>query len=292
MAYTHTVLSINSNIDVVDKYKELIELVTDKDSLYIRAREVVNALKQDNLVTNGDEGNAIMQVVAQLSGSATTSAINGAIQWGIAEKDVAFKKEELEYKIDQMKLDAQTSEFNRDLAEANKHYIQAKTKREMGDVTLVNGDVTALSDDGKYYYENRLLNKEYDIKIKQENQIESQTNQIYAQIHKLVADTYVNHGMFTGYTITNTGITGASKQVIPDITLSEMNKRVAAEQAKGYALNAYGTAASSSSGMIGTLIAAEIPNLDITPYLSSWKASIDKLNAVTAPNFSQSALSL
>jgi len=63
-----------------------------------------------------------------------------------------------------------------------------------------------------------LLNKEYDIKIKQENQIESQTNQIYAQIHKLVADTYVNHGMFTGYTITNTGITGASKQVIPDIT--------------------------------------------------------------------------
>ena len=270
----------------------MIELVTDKDSLYIRAREVVNALKQDNLVTNGDEGNAIMQVVAQLSGSATTSAINGAIQWGIAEKDVAFKKEELEYKIDQMKLDAQTSEFNRDLAEANKHYIQAKTKREMGDVTLVNGDVTALSDAGKYYYENRLLNKEYDIKIKQENQIESQTNQIYAQIHKLVADTYVNHGMFTGYTITNTGITGASKQVIPDITLSEMNKRVAAEQAKGYALNAYGTAASSSSGMIGTLIAAEIPGLDITPYLTAWKSSIDKLNAVTAPNFSQSALSL
>ena len=103
MSYTHTVLSINSNIDVVDKYKELIELVTDKDSLYIRAREVVNALKQDNLVTNGDEGNAIMQVVAQLSGSATTSAINGAIQWGIAEKDVAFKKEELEYKISVMK---------------------------------------------------------------------------------------------------------------------------------------------------------------------------------------------
>lgn len=292
MAYTHTVLSINSNIDVIDKYKELIELVTDKDSLYIRAREVVNALKQDNLVTNGDEGNAIMQVVAQLSGSATTSAINGAIQWGIAEKNVAFQKEELEYKIDQMKLDAQTSEFNRDLAEANKHYLQAKTKREMGDITLVNGDVSALSDAGKYYYENRLLDKEHDIKIKQENQIEGQTNQIYAQIHKLVADTYVNHGMFTGYTITNTGITGASKQAIPDITLSEMNKRVAAEQAKGYALNAYGTAASSSSGMIGTLIAAEIPSLDITPYLNSWKASIDKLNGVTAPNFSQSSLSL
>lgn len=292
MAYTHTVLSINSNIDVIDKYKELIELVTDKDSLYIRAREVVNALKQDNLVTNGDEGNAIMQVVAQLSGSATTSAINGAIQWGIAEKNVAFQKEELEYKIDQMKLDAQTSEFNRDLAEANKHYLQAKTKREMGNVTIVDGDVTALSDDGKYYYENRLLNKEHDIKLKQESQIEGQTNQIYAQIHKLVADTYVNHGMFTGYTISNNGITGASKQVIPDITLSEMNKRVAAEQAKGYALNAYGTAASSSSGMIGTLIAAEIPNLNITPYLAAWKASIDKLNAVTAPNFSQSALSL
>lgn len=41
MAYTHTVLSIDSNIDVIDKYKELIELVTDKDSLYIRARKEV-----------------------------------------------------------------------------------------------------------------------------------------------------------------------------------------------------------------------------------------------------------
>ena len=44
--------------------------------------------------------------------------------------------------------------------------------------------------------------------------------------------------------------------------------------------------------MIGTLIAAEIPGLDITPYLTAWKSSIDKLNAVTAPNFSQSALPL
>ena len=41
MSYAHTNLSIESNLDIVSKYKELVELTSDGDSLYVRAREVV-----------------------------------------------------------------------------------------------------------------------------------------------------------------------------------------------------------------------------------------------------------
>ena len=202
------------------------------------------------------------------------------------------KKEELEYKIDQYKLEAQKLEFDRDIAEANKTYAQAKTIREMGTPTIVNGDVTMLTDSGKVYYEIEALKKDTEAKTAQIQSFEAQTKQTHAQVHKLVADTYVNHGMFTGYTISANGITGTSQIPTAYVTLSDMNRRVAAEQCKGYALNAYGTAASGSSGMIGTLIAAEIPNLDMTQYLTAWKTSIDKLNQAVLPSITQSALSI
>ena len=191
-----------------------------------------------------------------------------------------------------MKIEAQKTEFDRDIAEANKTYAQAKTIREMGTPTIINGDVVSLNDSGKMYWETQLLQKDMSVKTEQIEQLKSNTTQVNAQVHKLIADTYVNHGMFTGYTITDSGINGASKIVDSYITLSEMNRRVAAEQCKGYALNAYGTAASGSSGMIGTLIAAEIPNLDMTPYLTAWKTSIDKLNNAVLPSIAQSALSI
>ena len=292
MAYSHTRLSIDASLDIVGKYQELIDVTSNGESLYIRAREVIRALKEDNMLTNGDEGTAISQIVAQLAGAGMSSAISGALQWASAEKEIAFKKEELEYKIDQYKLEAQKTEFDRDIAEANKTYAQAKTIREMGTPTIVNGDVTMLADTGKMYWETQLLQKDMSVKTEQIEQLKSNTTQVNAQVHKLIADTYVNHGMFTGYTVNANGITGTSSIPTSYVTLSEMNRRVAAEQAKGYTLNAYGTAASSSAGMIGTLIAAEVPNLDMTPYLSAWKTSIDKLNGITIPAFTQSALSL
>lgn len=290
MSYAHTSLSIESKLDIVGKYKELVDVTSNGDSLYIRAREVIRALKEDNMLTNGDEGTAISQIVAQLAGAGMSSAISGALQWAQAEKDIAFKKEELEYKIDQYKLEAQKTEFDRDIAEANKTYAQAKTIREMGTPTIVNGDVVMLTDTGKMYWETQLLQKDMSVKTEQIEQLKSNTSQINAQVHKLVADTYVNHGMYAGYTITESGITGTQKLNTGHVTLSEMNRVVAGEQAKGYVLNAYSNAASSSAGMIGTLVAAEIPGLDPTQYLETWKSAVDKLNNLVVPTITPSSI--
>jgi len=281
MAFTHTVISIDTSIDVKSKYKELIDLSADKDSLYIRAREIVEALKQDNLITSGDEGAIIAQTISQLSSSASSAAMSIALQWGAKEKELILQKEETEYRIDALKLGNEKAEFDRDNSQATKIYTQAKTIREMGKPTLVNGDVASLQDYGVEYQ--RILGLEKDVQIKdvQKSNYAAQTKQVQAQVHKLVADTYVNHGMFTGYTISESGITGTSHQPQPYVTLSEMNKQVAKEQARGYAWNAWSNAASASAGMIGTLVAAEIANETlVNSAVSTWQTAVGKINSI------------
>ena len=281
MAFTHTVISIDTSIDVKSKYKELIDLSADKDSLYIRAREIVEALKQDNLITSGDEGAIIAQTISQLSSSASSAAMSIALQWGAKEKELILQKEETEYRIDALKLANEKAEFDRDNSQATKIYTQAKTIREMGKPTLINGDVASLQDYGVEYQ--RILGLEKDVQIKdvQKSNYAAQTKQVQAQVHKLVADTYVNHGMFTGYTISESGITGTSHQPQSYVTLSEMNRQVAKEQARGYAWNAWSNAASASAGMIGTLVAAEIANETlVNSAVSTWQDAVKKINDI------------
>ena len=289
---TTTVISLDTSMDVISKYKQLVEASANGESLYVRAREVIKALKEDNLITNGDEGAAIAQVVAQLSGSASSQAMSTALAWESAEKELVLKKEELEKKIDLLKIETTKAECDADLAKVTKNAAEAKMIREYGaNIIYVNGSVATLPDEGRAYEEIKSM-KQSTLNAEATNYgIKAQTEQAYASIHKLVADTYVNHGMYSGYTVAENGITGTQKLSTGYVTLSEMNRVVAGEQAKGYVLNAYSNAASSSAGMIGTLVAAEIPGLDPTQYLQTWKSAVDKLNNLVVPTITPSSIS-
>ena len=289
---TTTVISLDTSMDVISKYKQLVEASANGESLYVRAREVIKALKEDNLITNGDEGAAIAQVVAQLSGSASSQAMSTALAWESAEKELVLKKEELEKKIDLLKIETTKAEYDVDLAKVTKNAAEAKMIREYGaNIIYVNGSVATLPDEGRAYEEIKSM-KQSTLNAEATNYgIKAQTEQAYASIHKLVADTYVNHGMYSGYTVAENGITGTQKLSTGYVTLSEMNRVVAGEQAKGYVLNAYSNAASSSAGMIGTLVAAEIPGLDPTQYLQTWKSAVDKLNNLVVPTITPSSIS-
>lgn len=289
---TTTVISLDTSMDVISKYKQLVEASANGESLYVRAREVIKALKEDNLITNGDEGAAIAQVVAQLSGSASSQAMSTALAWESAEKEFVLKKEELEKKIDLLKLEATKAEYDIGLAKVTKNAAEAKMIREYGaNIVYVNGSVSTLPDEGRAYEEIKSM-KQSTLNAEATNYgIKAQTEQAHASIHKLVADTYVNHGMYSGYTVSENGITGTQKLNTGYVTLSEMNRVVAGEQAKGYVLNAYSNAASSSAGMIGTLVAAEIPGLNPTQYLQTWKSAVDKLNNLVVPIITPSSIS-
>lgn len=280
----NTVISLDTDIDLITKQRELVQEALGPDGAYIRLKETLEEYYDEGALKNPDVANAVGQALSNMAVSITAQAMNAALDWAAREKSLVLQKEELEYKIDLMKLEAEKAAFDRDTAEAAKIYTQAKTIREMGTPTIVNGDVASLPNEGSAYWQTEILKTEEELKELAKDQVDAQTKQVQAQVHKLVADTYVNHGMFTGYTINDNGIIGTTKQAQPDVTLSEMNKQVAAEQAKGYAWNAWSNAASSSAGMIGTVAAAELTNQTlIENALNTWNTSVTKLNQITAP---------
>jgi len=281
---THTVISVSTSLDVIEKYRELVQASLDGDSIYIRAKETVERLYDNSDMPENKKAEIIANTITSMATNISASSMQFALQWKSQEAELGLKKEELEYRIDQMKLEAAKTEQEVVSSEANKHLLQAKLIREYGNKTVnANGDVVLLDDSGLIYEQIRATVQDTANKALLSTQIVSQTEEVQARTHKLVADTYVNHGLFTGYTITDTGIAGATKVATGYVTLSDMNKEVAKEQAKGYAWNAWSNAASSSAGMIGTLIAAEIPDLDPTTYLNTWTTAVSKLNTVTEP---------
>jgi hypothetical protein len=145
---------------------------------------------------------------------------------------------------------------------------------------------TSLNTSGKEYAS--ILNIQADTanKSKQSEVLDANKSQTWAQTHKLIADTYVNHGVFTWTGVNANGVTGVSKASTGYTTLSDVQKQVAKQQALGYSMNAWGSAATSSAGMIGTLLAAEIPSMDaatIALYMNRWTTAVDKLNGSVAP---------
>lgn len=284
MAYTHTSISLETSLDVVGKQRELVAEALGPDSVYIRMKETLDEYFKDGSLKNPDIARAVGDTISSMAGAITSQTISTALAWVAKEKELVLQKEEMEYRIDALKLANEKAEFDRDTAEAMKIYTQAKTIREMGQPVIINGDVQSLPDSGKEYQELLNLGKDLEIKEVQKTNYAAQTKQVQAQVHKLVADTYINHGMFTGYTISESGIVNASMVPQSYVTLSDMNKQVAKEQARGYATNAWANAASSSAGMIGTLVAAEIDNQTlVNSTVALWQTSVNKLNDVVAP---------
>ena len=87
MYYTHTSLSVDTSIDVISKYQQLIESAADKDSLYIRAREVCRAMKESNMINSATEATIISQILTQLSGAIASGAMQTALSWANYERE-------------------------------------------------------------------------------------------------------------------------------------------------------------------------------------------------------------
>lgn len=275
-------LLVETDIDVISKQRELVTEALGENGVYLRLKDTLEELMDDGEVKGVDRAKLISETLASMTASITANSMSTALQWGTQEKELALKKEELEYQLDILKLQADKLEIDTDGSLADKQLKQAQLLRVYGTKTTdAEGNVTSLGDNGREYETIEGIKQDTANKKLQEPQIISQTEEVQARTHKLVADTYVNHGLFTGYTITDSGINGATKVATGYKTLSDMNKSVAVEQAKGYAWNAWANAASSGSSMIGTLIAAEIPDLDPTTYLNTWQTAVGKLNGVT-----------
>lgn len=277
----------NSSIDVVEKQRLLVEEALAPDGAYIRAKETLNDLLDRGGITEELRAKVIGETISQIAIGITANAMSTGLQWAAKETDNSFKKEEMSRTL--ALLDSQVEEAKEKAVAsiAAKQLLQAQLIRDYGQPILDNdGNVVSLPNSGRIYETIENLKQDTANKVKLNDQIVAQTDEVYARTHRLVADTYINHGVFQWTSLDNNGMSGVQKLVTNYTTLSDLQKVVSAEQAKGYAYNAWGNAASSSGGMIGTLVAAEIPGLNYTTYLDKWMTAVTKINSVTAPDVS------
>ena len=274
----------STELDVISKQRALVEEAIGPDSAYARFKENLIEIMEAGQVQQSERGKLIGETLSQMAIGITSSAMSVGLQWAAQENDSSFKKEELSRTL--ALLDSQVEEAKEKAVAsiAAKQLLQAQLIRDYGQPILDNdGNVVSLTDSGRLYETIENLKQDTANKVKLNDQVVAQTDEVYARTHRLVADTYINHGVFQWTSLNNNGMSGVQKLVTNYTTLSDLQKVVTGEQAKGYAYNAWGNAASASGGMIGTLVAAEIPGLDPATYLNTWMNSVTKINAVTAP---------
>lgn len=281
-------ITVTDELDVVCKYKELLSSSLDVDSIYIKTKETIQDMFDKGYIKDDNIAEIVTQVLVQANASLVTSAMSTALGWANAEKEVALKKLELAKQLDI--LDGQIRLTN---AQANKTAnediaTQANTIRQNGMPTVVDGKVLSLTDTGAVY-ENILLTREKaQSEDKAQELSDAKVKETHASINKLVADTYVNYGMFSGYTIGESGLIGVQDHTPTGYhTLSYIQGAIAKEQAKGYAYNAWANAASGLGSTIGVALTSETDIFTGTddPIITSWKTTIDNLRDVQVPTF-------
>lgn len=275
----------NSAIDVVEKQRLLVEEALAPDGAYIRAKETLNDLLDRGGITEELRAKVIGETISQIAIGITANAMSTGLQWAAKETENSFKKEEMSRTLALLDSQGEEAKEKAVASIAAKQLLQAQLIRDYGHPILDNdGNVVSLPDSGRIYETIENLKQDTANKVKLNDQVVAQTDEVYARTHRLVADTYINHGVFQWTSLGNNGMSGVQKLVTNYTTLSDLQKVVSAEQAKGYAYNAWSNAATSSGGMIGTLVAAEIPGLNYSTYLDKWMTAVTKINAVSAPN--------
>lgn len=275
----------NSAIDVVEKQRLLVEEALAPDGAYIRAKETLNDLLDRGGITEELRAKVIGETISQIAIGITANAMSTGLQWAAKETENSFKKEEMSRTLALLDSQGEEAKEKAVASIAAKQLLQAQLIRDYGQPILDNdGNVVSLPDSGRIYETIENLKQDTANKVKLNDQVVAQTDEVYARTHRLVADTYINHGVFQWNRLDNNGMYGVQKLVTNYTTLSDLQKVVSAEQAKGYAYNAWSNAATSSGGMIGTLVAAEIPGLNYSTYLDKWMTAVNKINAVSAPN--------
>ena len=273
---------LSSDLNVITKYEALVNAALGSESAYARLKDTVDKLVKDGDLSDAEKAKVVAEVLGGLSNSISSSSMQTALQWAANEKDIELKKLELAKQLDILDAEGKLRDAQVTKSKWESVAIQANTERSYGKPTVVEGVLISLAPTGKMLTETNLLSQQVVNAKEEENLLKSRLNESYAAIHKTVADTVVNYGPWT-YSVGANGVTSTSQGITPVVPLSDVQRTIAKEQARGYAWNAWANAATASAGMLGTAIASDGAISNITELTNIWKDAVINLKSVTAP---------
>jgi hypothetical protein len=253
-----TTISITSELDVADKFAILVAQALSGESAYIRAKETIQELLAEGSIDSAQQAEIIAAIISGAVNNINSSCMSTAIAWASAEKDIAFKKLELSKQLTILDLDASIKENQVAEIANNIRLGKVESKRMYGTAVFDSeGNISSLDSTGKVSKDIELTEAQIAKSTKENELVDQKIKESYAAVHKIVSDTYVNYGSFTYSTLTESGITGITSTSGAYKTLSDTQKEIAVEQAKGYTYNAWANALTGSASMLGTAIASD-----------------------------------
>lgn len=250
-------ITVPSTLNVIEKYRALVEETLSGEGIYVRTKETIIDLADQYNMTLTDKATLISNVIANLNNTVISGCMSTALQWESTERDIALQKLKLAKELDVLNQEIllKTAEVGQmDIRNINE---QADGIRRNGTATVQDGVVTSLTDEGLSYNQIELTKQQVINAEEEEELIQAKTADTRASTHSRIADTYVNHGIYD-YTIGSTGVTGINNNTGTYNTLSESQRNIAEEQAKGYTYNAWANAVSGVSSTIGVALTSEL----------------------------------
>lgn len=251
--------SVEIPLDVISKYVELVQKSLDGDSVYIRAKETLQDLFDNNDINSVDKANVIGSTISNMVNAVTSTSMTTALEWAKYEKELALKKLEMDQQLEILAQEALAKEAQVEQIGIQNRLALVESRRMYGVGTFDanTGALLSLTDEGKVWTDMQLVEQNTLNSVEENNLIKSKIKESKAAIHKIVADTFVNYGNYEyTFSIEGEGITSVTANHGTYKTLSDTQKDIAIEQGKGYTYNAWANALTGSASMIGTAMAS------------------------------------
>jgi hypothetical protein len=254
---------VTKDLDVTDKYESLVKQSLSTNSAYIRAKETIEDLVQDGAIDESQKAEIISNIVGGIVNNITSNSLSTALSWAQAEKEIELKKLELAKQLDILDQEKLVKQAQIKQIDNTVRLARVESKRINGTAIFDDdGNVSSLGTDGKIAKDMALTDVQITKVGKENTLIDQKVKESYAAVHKIIADTYVNYGNYNYTGLADNGITTVTKNHGDFKTLSDTQKDIAIEQAKGYTYNAWANALTGASSMLGTAIAAEYAEFD------------------------------
>ena len=272
-----------NDLDVLVPYRELMIASMDKDSVYIHAKETMEAFFNNSTMTDVDKANILSGMLTQMVAGVTSNAMDSAIQIAKENRDGVYQltamREDTLFKQEQrdkLAQDTANAVVQGQLIKAQKDETvikgwaeQANMEKDLGVVLAnlpattdtVKLPATAVSDQGTKW---------------------EQMQQLKMSVYATLAKSYRENGTITWTVDSATNKINTITDLAPATPgLTKRQEEVAIRQEKAFDDNKVQHAANSSANMIGLLLSASDPGALTASDVTKWRTSIDYLNTVT-----------
>ena len=255
----------NGNLNVSEKYIQLMRDSVSEDSLYLRAKDTFKVMFDDLQLNEKEKAKVLTEYISGMTVELSKVAMQTAVQWSKEERDggYALAKAKAETELVQMqtlkaKEEICLAEKQAELACANITATISASFRENGKPTgyEANGcKPTGLEDKGLKYHQTR--------------QVEAATYQVQADAYRKSG--VVNVGIDSADGIKK-GLSGDDDGYTNQQSKNAERQRIAYEDSKR------NHAANSASTMIGQLLSSETLSTSNAQDVELWRESVRYLN--------------